>query len=242
MSHQLFTNSAILLIRRAHPYIPIPRPQCARSRRIGSREKGFSHASQISSHQNRALHRHRNRPRLPGRRLHVGFHPVQQVPGNFWLTFMPLILFFMKENQDRKYLLNMWLSFICGLAWGLCRHRRHRSLVARRPGYPRHHHRLSHLRSHRVRTQGSARSHVIERRGMRVSRIRRNTRLPSDIIPHRGRAAAPYELERNRYARHLHLGHSGHVRAFLGMRRSHRKIRHWQAPLPRGRKRARSLN
>lgn len=88
MSHQLFTNSAILLIRRgAHPYIPIPRPQCARSRRIGSREKGFSHASQISSHQNRALRRHRNRPRLPGRRLHVGFHPVQQVPGNVLAHF-----------------------------------------------------------------------------------------------------------------------------------------------------------
>ena len=88
MSHQLFTNSAILLIRRgAHPYIPIPRAQCARSRRIGSREKGFSHASQISSHQNRALRRHRSRPRLPGRRLHVGFHPVQQVPGNVLAHF-----------------------------------------------------------------------------------------------------------------------------------------------------------
>lgn len=47
------------------------------------------------------------------------FTPFNKYQGMFWLTFMPLILFFMKEKQDRKYLLNMWLSFICGLAWGL---------------------------------------------------------------------------------------------------------------------------
>lgn len=47
------------------------------------------------------------------------FTPFNKYQGMFWLTFMPLILFFMKEKQDRKYLLNMCLSFICGLAWGL---------------------------------------------------------------------------------------------------------------------------
>lgn len=186
MSHQLFTNSAILLIRRgAHPYIPIPRPQCARSRRIGSREKGFSHASQISSHQNRALRRHRNRPRLPGRRPHAGFHPVQQVPGNVLAHFYaahPVL----HEGETRPQVPAQHVAFLYMRArLGSCRHRRHRSLVARRPGYPRRHHRLSHLRSHRVRTQGSAQSHAIERRGMRVSRIRGNTRLPSDHSPSR---------------------------------------------------------
>ena len=45
--------------------------------------------------------------------------PFNKYQGMFWLTFMPLILFFMKEQQERKYLLNMWLSFICGLLWGL---------------------------------------------------------------------------------------------------------------------------
>ena len=47
------------------------------------------------------------------------FVPFNKYQGMFWLTFMPLILFFMKEQQDRKYLLNMWLSFVCGLIWGL---------------------------------------------------------------------------------------------------------------------------
>lgn len=47
------------------------------------------------------------------------FAPFNIYQGMFWLTFMPLILFFMKEKQERKYLLNMWLSFICGLVWGL---------------------------------------------------------------------------------------------------------------------------
>lgn len=45
--------------------------------------------------------------------------PFNQYQGMFWLTFMPLILFFMMENGTRKYLLNMWLSFACGLLWGL---------------------------------------------------------------------------------------------------------------------------
>lgn len=47
------------------------------------------------------------------------FSPFSKYQGMFWLTFMPLILFFMKEQQDRKYLANMWLSFACGLIWGL---------------------------------------------------------------------------------------------------------------------------
>ena len=47
------------------------------------------------------------------------FVPFNKYQGMFWLTFMPLILFFMKEQQERKYLLNMWLSFVCGLVWGL---------------------------------------------------------------------------------------------------------------------------
>lgn len=47
------------------------------------------------------------------------FVPFNKYQGMFWLTFMPLILFFMKEQQDRKYLANMWLSFVCGLIWGL---------------------------------------------------------------------------------------------------------------------------
>ena len=47
------------------------------------------------------------------------FAPFNKYQGMFWLTFMPLILFFMREQQERKYLLNMWLSFICGLLWGL---------------------------------------------------------------------------------------------------------------------------
>lgn len=47
------------------------------------------------------------------------FVPFNKYQGMFWLTFMPLILFFMKEQQDRKYLGNMWLSFVCGLIWGL---------------------------------------------------------------------------------------------------------------------------
>lgn len=45
--------------------------------------------------------------------------PFNQYQGMFWLSFMPLILFFMREHQDRKYLLNMLLSFVCGLLWGL---------------------------------------------------------------------------------------------------------------------------
>ena len=45
--------------------------------------------------------------------------PFNSYQGIFWLTFMPLILFFMKEHQERKYLINMWLSFVCGLLWGL---------------------------------------------------------------------------------------------------------------------------
>lgn len=45
--------------------------------------------------------------------------PFNKYQGMFWLTFMPLILFFMKERQERKYLANMWLSFACGLLWGL---------------------------------------------------------------------------------------------------------------------------
>ncbi|MBP3867259.1 MAG: hypothetical protein J6D25_05565 [Eggerthellaceae bacterium] len=47
------------------------------------------------------------------------FAPFNKYQGMFWLTFMPLILFFMKEQQERKYLVNMWLSFVCGLIWGL---------------------------------------------------------------------------------------------------------------------------
>lgn len=47
------------------------------------------------------------------------FVPFNKYQGMFWLTFMPLILFFMKEQQERKYLVNMWLSFVCGLVWGL---------------------------------------------------------------------------------------------------------------------------
>lgn len=45
--------------------------------------------------------------------------PFNGYRGMFWLSFLPLILFFMKEDQDRKYLVNMWLSFVCGLLWGL---------------------------------------------------------------------------------------------------------------------------
>lgn len=45
--------------------------------------------------------------------------PFNKYQGIFWLSFMPLILFFMKERQDRKYLLNMFLSFAVGLVWGL---------------------------------------------------------------------------------------------------------------------------
>lgn len=47
------------------------------------------------------------------------FLPFNKYQGIFWLTFMPLILFFMREHQDRKYLLNMLLTFVCGLLWGL---------------------------------------------------------------------------------------------------------------------------
>ena len=47
------------------------------------------------------------------------FVPFNKYQGMFWLTFMPLILFFMKEQQERKYLVNMWLLFVCGLVWGL---------------------------------------------------------------------------------------------------------------------------
>lgn len=36
--------------------------------------------------------------------------PFNSYQGMFWLSFLPLILFFMKEQQDRKYLLDMWLS------------------------------------------------------------------------------------------------------------------------------------
>lgn len=45
--------------------------------------------------------------------------PINKYQGMFWVTFLPLILFFMKENQDRKHLVNMWVSFVCGLLWGL---------------------------------------------------------------------------------------------------------------------------
>ena len=45
--------------------------------------------------------------------------PINKYQGMFWVTFLPLILFFMKENQERKYLVNMWVSFVCGLLWGL---------------------------------------------------------------------------------------------------------------------------
>ena len=47
------------------------------------------------------------------------FAPFNKYQGMFWVTFLPLILFFMKEKQDRKYLVNMWVSFVCGLLWGL---------------------------------------------------------------------------------------------------------------------------
>ena len=47
------------------------------------------------------------------------FIPFNKYQGMFWLTFMPLILFFMKEHQERKFLLNMLLTFCCGLLWGL---------------------------------------------------------------------------------------------------------------------------
>lgn len=47
------------------------------------------------------------------------FLPFNKYQGMFWLSFMPLILFFMKEHQERKYLLNMLLTFCCGLLWGL---------------------------------------------------------------------------------------------------------------------------
>lgn len=45
--------------------------------------------------------------------------PFNKYQGIFWLSFMPLILFFMKEQQDRAYLGNMFVSFIAGLLWGL---------------------------------------------------------------------------------------------------------------------------
>lgn len=45
--------------------------------------------------------------------------PFNKYQGMFWVTFLPLILFFMREHQDRKYLINMWISFVCGLIWGL---------------------------------------------------------------------------------------------------------------------------
>lgn len=169
------------------------------------------------------------------------FTPFNKYQGMFWLTFMPLILFFMKEKQDRKYLLNMWLSFICGLAWGLVAIG---AIAALSPAGPVI---LDVIIDFLI-----CAAIVFVHKGL-LNRTPLNavacvflgfaeTLGCLQIIPHRGRAAAPYELERNRHARHLHLGHSGHVRAFLGMRRSHRKIRHGQAPLPRGRKRARSLN
>ena len=47
------------------------------------------------------------------------FAPFNKYQGMFWVTFLPLILFFMKEHQERKYLINMWVSFVCGLLWGL---------------------------------------------------------------------------------------------------------------------------
>lgn len=47
------------------------------------------------------------------------FLPFNAYQGMFWLSFMPLILFFMKEKQERKYLINMLLTFVCGLLWGL---------------------------------------------------------------------------------------------------------------------------
>lgn len=169
------------------------------------------------------------------------FTPFNKYQGMFWLTFMPLILFFMKEKQDRKYLLNMWLSFICGLAWGLVAIG---AIAVLSPAGPVI---LDVIIDFLI-----CAAIVFVHKGL-LNRTPLNavacvflgfaeTLGCLQIIPHRGRAAAPYELERNRHARHLHLGHSGHVRAFLGMRRSHRKIRHGQAPLPRGRKRARSLN
>lgn len=45
--------------------------------------------------------------------------PFNKYQGMFWLSFLPLILFFMKEQQDRRYLGNMLVSFVAGLAWGL---------------------------------------------------------------------------------------------------------------------------
>lgn len=45
--------------------------------------------------------------------------PVNKYQGMFWLSFMPLILFFMREPQERKYLGNMLVSFVAGLLWGL---------------------------------------------------------------------------------------------------------------------------
>lgn len=169
------------------------------------------------------------------------FTPFNKYQGMFWLTFIPLILFFMKEKQDRKYLLNMWLSFICGLAWGLVAIS---AIAALSPAGPVI---LDVIIDFLIcaaivfvhkglldRTPLNAVACVFLRFAETLGCLQ--------IIPHRGGATAPYELERSQHARHLHLGHSGHVRAFLGMRRSHRKIRHGQAPLPRGRKRARSLN
>ena len=47
------------------------------------------------------------------------FAPFNKYQGMFWVTFLPLILFFTKEHQERKYLINMWVSFVCGLLWGL---------------------------------------------------------------------------------------------------------------------------
>lgn len=170
------------------------------------------------------------------------FAPFSKYQGMLWLTSMPLILFFMKEKQDRKHLLNMWLSFICGLAWGLVAIG---AIAALSPAGPVI---LDIIIDFLIcaaivfvhkglldRTLSNAVACVFLGFAETLGCLQTS-------VPRRGRAAAPYELERNRHARHLRLGHSGHVRAFLGMRRSHRIIRHGQAPLPRGRKRARSLN
>ncbi len=45
--------------------------------------------------------------------------PFNKYSGMFWLMFMPLILYFMRDNAPRAYLVNMLLSFVSGLLWGL---------------------------------------------------------------------------------------------------------------------------
>ncbi|MDO5800325.1 MAG: DUF1097 family protein [Coriobacteriia bacterium] len=170
------------------------------------------------------------------------FAPFNKYQGMFWLTFMPLILFFMKEKQDRKYLLNMWLSFMCGLVWGLVAIG---AIAALSPAGPVI---LDIIIDFLIcaaivfvhkglldRTPLNAVACVFLGFAETLGCLQTSFPIAGELLP-------PYELERNRHARHLHLGHSGHVRAFLGMRRTHRKIRHGQAPLPRGRKRAIFLN